>query len=161
MTPTPLIPDRHRDALIDELERAVDRERPVDIDDNATDPAHYTCMRTIGLRNCIADAIRAWERQVGNLTMKGKMMQTSVEPMSREQCLMNLLEEAEEILGECVPNGTWWKRYLILSGGDWIQTEEGWEPESSRAEYLKDDPGWEPLDEIKESRPPADPENRP
>ena len=67
MTP---IPAKYRDMLIDEIERAVDRERPVDFGDD-DDSAYFTSMSLISLRRCIADAIRAWERQVHNLETKG------------------------------------------------------------------------------------------
>lgn len=52
---------------------------------------------------------------------------------------LRLLDEAAEHMGdaETAPNGTWWKRYFLLTGSHMILTDEGWESGSGKAEYAK------------------------
>ena len=51
---------------------------------------------------------------------------------------MRLLEEVETHLietEEC-PNGTWFRRYFLLTGDHMILTDEGWEPGEAKQSYL-------------------------
>lgn len=69
--------------------------------------------------------------------------------MERHDKALNLLERAAERLTDAnPPDETWWRDYFLLNGIHMILGEYGWEPGSAKAEYLKDDPDWQPFDEV-------------
>ena len=63
---------------------------------------------------------------------------------------MDLLSRADEMMSdyETAPDQTWYKEYLTLLGGHWIHDGEGWCEGGALADYRKDDPDWQPADEI-------------
>jgi len=63
----------------------------------------------------------------------------------------SLAHRAAEFFGSTetsAPDYRWWKDYFSLTGEHMILTENGWEDISAKEEYLKNDPSWEPLDEV-------------
>lgn len=61
---------------------------------------------------------------------------------------MVLLRRTGELFTDCAPDNNWWRDYFEITGEHMILVDETWETPEIMADYLAEDPDFEPDDEI-------------